>query len=185
MCMQTTVRIDSLGYEPIRVGGIMSAADATFVSTIENGTKFQTNIIEVVKRFDGLTYLDFVICLTLVMVVNVCGSYFKSPVAMSVAGKMRLIVQKIISILWSAFEMVVSQNTYNPSSWSSRFSWIFFSTATFCSVFGVLLNLMSTDQVAQIQAPRIHSIEDMLSVQFEHYQPFMAKGLFLYSECKT
>lgn len=78
-------------------------------------------------------------------------------------------------------ETALGQNTYDPSSWSNRSIWLFFMMATFLAIVGVLLNLMSTDQVAQIQAQRIDSLDDLLSNDFDHYQPVVIKSLYVYT----
>lgn len=178
MCMQS-VRNDSLGYEPIRVGAVFGPADLVLASPCHNGSKYATNVIEVGK-FDELTYFDIVICLIVVMVVISSLLYLETLRTKVVRRQLRRIVKITMKCLWSFYETVVDQNSFKPSSWSARCLWLFFIMAFWTKV-GVLLNLMSTNQVAEIQAPQINSLDDLLSSEFAHYQPVVLRFFYSYS----
>lgn len=70
MCIQG-VRLDSLEFEPVRVGPVFSPAGNMLLSPRRNASQFQTNIIEFVYKFDSLVYSYIAICLFLVLVMLV------------------------------------------------------------------------------------------------------------------
>lgn len=180
MCMHAS-RLDSLEYEPVLVGPAFSSADILLVSPLRNATKYRTNLIEVFNKFDELFYLYTFIYSVLVITILLSSSYCRRSHPKSILRRSRKLGRKAIKILWSIFETFVDQNTYNPTFMSNRFSWLFFIMAIFFAIVGVLLNLMATDQVAQIQAHRINSVDDLLSNEFDQYQPIIMKSLFVYN----
>lgn len=181
MVMQS-FRVDTLKDEPIRVGPTFCPADVILISPCRNGTQYPINVIEVVDKFDDLIYYDIATCLFLVVtllmaiMLNLKWSHVKI-----VKRRYRRIVKTFINVNWSIYETVVGQNTFDPNSWPIRMLWLFFVMGTFFAVVDILLNLMSTDQVAQIQASRINSLDDLLSSTFAHYQPSVFTGMYVYS----
>lgn len=179
--MQQFSRTDSQKFEPMRMSPAFGQADIILLSPRRNATNYRTNLIEVVYKFDDLIYFYSMICLFVVITLLVSIWYCELSNAVTIKRQYRKIGKKVIKCLWSIYETVTGQNTYDPSSWSNRILWLFVMMAILLAIIAVLLNLMSTDQVAQIQARRINSLEDLLSPDFHHYQPSVVKVLYLYS----
>lgn len=86
--------------------------------------------------------------------------------------------------LWSVLEAFLKQWHLKPIASSGRVLWCLLSLGIFVLVFGYLLNLISTDQVATRKTPELHSLKDLDSSYFKHMQPRMSPVLYLYSVAK-
>lgn len=137
-----SVRTDSLKYEPIRVGPALGPADLILMSPSRSGSTHNTDIIELYKKFDDLTYFYIAICVTLVLVMLVSTWYLERSLVKTIKRKLRRIAKETMVALWSVYESVISQNAFDPSSLSTRIVLLFFVESTFCAIMGVLLNLM-------------------------------------------
>lgn len=96
--------------------------------------------------------------------------------------KVNVIVSIARKSFWSIAGVLLDQENVNTdSNWPLRFLWTPYCFAVFIAIFGYFLNLMSTDLIAIVKLPELHSFNDFSSPYFEHYQPRFFVGTPLYS----
>lgn len=68
---------------------------------------------------------------------------------------------------WTIYCLIIDQASFSHKVHSIRILWIFVAFASFALIHGFVMNLVSTDLIAEIQPPRIHTIDDLLTPHFE------------------
>lgn len=77
---------------------------------------------------------------------------------------------------------ILNQENSSWGRWSARIVWSTFSFAVLIFIIGYFLNLMSVDQCAELKAPVVDSLFDILyDTQFNYITPAIIKIMYLYS----
>ncbi len=88
--------------------------------------------------------------------------------------------------LWQIYCHLIDQETNKPLLVSYRILWVHVSVALFFTIFGYLLNLMSTEQIKEVHSEVIDDLYSYLSdPQWQHMTSIISPGLYLYGHLMT
>ncbi len=86
-----------------------------------------------------------------------------------------------IESLWQIYCHLVDQEMNTPLLVSYRILWVHVSVALFFTIFGYLLNLMSTEQIKEHSSEAIDDLDSYLSKpQWQHMTSIISPQLYLY-----
>ncbi len=88
--------------------------------------------------------------------------------------------------LWQIYCHLIDQETNKPLLVSYRILWVHVSVALFFTIFGYLLNLMSTEQIKEVHSEVIDDLYSYLSnPQWQHMTSIISPELYLYGHLIT
>ncbi|KAI1293760.1 hypothetical protein HDE_06501 [Halotydeus destructor] len=90
-------------------------------------------------------------------------------------------VKKYAAIYWYGGLSMIGQESLSCSKWKPRVLWLHTCVAIFIAVFGIILNLMSSDSIVIRDPPRIDSIDDMFIEPFSSFKVYMYKTTTFYN----
>lgn len=123
-----------------------------------------------------------VLCLMTILLMIEMPRKATRKLVISLSSFIQMAYKSILNLVY----LLVDQENLTPRSWPARILWLHVCIATFVTIFGCLLNLMSVDMVAVMKYPEISSLEALLNDnEFKHIQPVIFKALPLYGLAKN
>ncbi len=96
-------------------------------------------------------------------------------------SKTSMIFSYPLESLWQIYCHLVDQEMNTPLLVSYRILWVHVSVALFFTIFGYLLNLMSTEQIKEHSSEAIDDLDSYLSKpQWQHMTSIISPQLYLY-----
>ncbi|KAI1294202.1 hypothetical protein HDE_06164 [Halotydeus destructor] len=169
------VLLGGLKDEPVKYGEVLSAADLHIYGSKGEPIKKNVELFDIVDNLDAQT-----LAYTFILLHLVCAI-------------LTITIRRTrIRWCWSSyaqgysefFSLAVDQASFNPKSWSKKLMWLNVSAAIFVLVFGVFLNLLSTDTIAEIPPKTMDSYEDIMSGEFGRTVVHIGKNGFFYNYMK-
>lgn len=185
----SVVRPDSLPFEPVRIGPVLSSDELKFMITKRKGAQKFLDVISIVQNFDLLTY-SYIFCCTYCVIaisaiITFCGRIRRKKRTVRKCKIVWLVMKSVSKYSWSICEIFLDQENLNPITWPDRILWLHYCLACFFTIFGIFLNLMSTEMVAVTKLPRIETLADLFLPYFSKSTPSVFTNLPSYSLIKS
>ena len=143
------------------------------------------------KNFDGLAYafVFIVIVMSSILIAYLLTlRRFKLPIYKSRSAINRTSLEvidcyqkKLQLIICHILCLVLGQEQFSSRSTHARIVWFFICCSVFLIVSGYLLNLMSTEMVAEIPLPTLNTVEDLFSDTFKNVKVVLSDILPAYN----
>ena len=173
------VRSDTWVDEPVSIGPVVGPADAVIWATaLTNSTNRPTFVTDIVEKVDRESYESFALSSFVVIVLltySLClyeNSFHGRRILVNILAKSARVVQHI-------GELIVDQENLTCTLWSTRFIWLFYTSAISVLVFGYVLSTMSSDLVAAIPMVYIEHISYFLTKKVPDKKPIISKNQFV------
>ncbi|KAI1290359.1 hypothetical protein HDE_09210 [Halotydeus destructor] len=174
------IRIDTLDHEIVRIGPVLSPADLIIISVPKSASKIQLDLCDV---FDNVTS-TFKLYLLIVIAI-VAAAIYGMKNRFKPADLVRLI-QRLKDIIWKIVELFVDQENYGTrEKFAMRTLWSIFAFSVYVIVYCYLVSYISADEVASKPLDTIDSIEDHLSLRFNHIEPIVLRNSMSYPLLST
>lgn len=172
------VRPDSIPFEPVRIGPVLSSSRARIQRKINVTQIRDVDILDVVNNFNGELYVFIGVTLFLLLAAMTSAQF-----VLSRKQTFTKLVSSIANIVQELLFLILDQELFEPQQWAMRFLWTPFNFFVFIAIFGYLMNLMSSDQVANVPSDVIDSLEDLQAEKWrrQNVTPWLIKNLFLHS----
>lgn len=180
------VRPDALPFEPVRIGPVWGPDEGVFYSRYMSDVSKKLQVVDFTRNLDSLTYIYYAIGTYLIAAFILLAMAFTRELNQSSPLTMvRQCVKIFYSTLWSIFKLLIDQEHYYSDLSSLRTVWLFYTASIFVTIYGFLLNLMSTEMVAYVKPVELHSILDYLSPQFKECRATIYKNFPIYNLIKA
>lgn len=141
----------------------MAVYSGIIVSQPGNSTNLVIEILDVVKAFSNVFYVYVAVILSLITVILSHQNHRKGSLTRNLPS-----YSKRIQInFWQVYCLIVDQVSFCSQVHSKRVLWISFTFAAFAVIHGFMMNLISTDLIAEVSPPRINTIDDLHTPYFE------------------
>lgn len=172
------VRPDSLPYEPVVIGPVLTSSEARIYTPRPDSTFKPVDVTDVVRSFDSEVYAFTAVMLLLLLCMMA---------SLTLLRRKRKGVRRLLNIVWRLVQeminLIVDQELFAPCAWRIRFAWLSLNILVLVLIFGYLMNLMSTDQVAFVTPDVIDRLDDLEHDRWrqENVTPWIAKNLMFHS----
>lgn len=150
----------------ILVGPVLGPFDATIISQPDVGTASIIQVLDVAKSFSDQFYFYLLICGCLT------AAWLQFRYALDNKGIAKISIsfwKHLITLIWKFYCLIIDQaSVSSDSQYGIRIVWLTVTMALFVVIHGFMLNLISSDLIAQSSPPRIESINDLLTANFEN-----------------
>lgn len=93
-------------------------------------------------------------------------------------------IDSMIQLSWETLAMLLNQLNFEPSRAAPRLLWSYLITACFIGISCLVLNLMSTDQVAILPHYYVEKLDDFFVDPFLNLTPIVAYHFNFTTICK-
>lgn len=172
------VRPDSVPFEPVRIGPVLSSSGVRIYRKNNKTDDRNVDILEVVDNFDSELYYCFGVTLFLLLAAMTSAQFI-----MHEKTTFKNLFFDVVELLQEIVFLIFDQEYLEPKQWSLRFLWTPFNFFVFVAIFGYLMNLMSSDQVASVPVDAINRLEDLQEQKWrsQNVTPWILKNLFFHS----
>lgn len=173
--------MDLLISDDLKVGRIQADIVGRMCTFKKRGAVIKLSVFDCVDNISGVNYVVlfiFVLVITTLMVMAILLHDQRKLM-------MKHAFDSLSDVIWNIFNTLVNQESYEPRWHSIRLVWLAWCFGIFVIVFGLLINLISTDLVVQKQGRTLDSLQELLyDPEYSEHRLFILKQLYIYGVLK-